>query len=447
MQKRTDVFATGLFHLSLARPASACLTSMSFVCAVLALASGCGLVNGLGGPWPPSSSNPDGGDEPLTDGGACTSGAHNGGDGTCVPEGECVADFFVEEDGRCSTWATVATLSPARTRLSLTALTDGRVLAVGGIASTTAVPDASLFLPETDTWDAPSGTVVARYGHRAIRIAGNRVLIVGGRADDTTLVAEGAFYRADQDSLVAGNALLVPREEHALVELPGSRIFVVGGRRADGTVLASVEELVAGQFQGAAFSLATGRAAHEVVALPDGRGLVIGGVASDGVVLASVEAIDPTGGTSTVVTPMTDARHDFTATLLANGRVLVVGGSSDEAGGFAPLRTAEVYDPVTDAWSDAGFLSVPRTRHGAALLSDGRVLVVGGFGVDDAPLRSVEIFDPSTGAFVDGPSLSFARGRVSIAPLADGGALVVQGSSTIDDTSVVTTTERYRIAD
>lgn len=407
----------------------------------------CGLVNGVGGPWPPiGQTGDDGGVTPLVDGGVCPDGTHNGGDGTCFPDGECAAGFAALDDGRCAGWTQEATLSPARTRLTLTALDDGRVLAVGGLAVATAVPDAHLYDPTTGTWASLAGTIAARADHRTVVIPGNRALVAGGRDGDGALVAETAFFRADQSALVPASPLLTPRTGHALIAI-GANVRVLGGRRADGTVLGSVEELASGEYRAAAFSMATPRADHETAALDDGRVLVCGGIGVGGEVLASCELIAADAQSGTVVSSMTDARTDFTLVAVSGGRVLAIGGTADEEGGFAPLRTAEVYDPVVDTWSDVGFLTVPRTRHGAARLTDGRVLVVGGFDGEDAPLASVEIYDPDAAAFVEGPSLTFARGEVALVALDDGGAIAVQGSSEVDDSAVVTTTERLRVFD
>jgi len=69
------------------------------------------------------------------------------------------------------------------------------------------------------------------------------------------------------------------------------------------------------------------------------------------------------------------ARSDHTATLLANGKVLVVGGG---AGGAGPLASSELYDPATGSFTATGALGQSRSRHAAVLLPSGKVLVVGG---------------------------------------------------------------------
>jgi hypothetical protein len=92
------------------------------------------------------------------------------------------------------------------------------------------------------------------------------------------------------------------------------------------------------------------------------------------------------------------ARSGHTATLLQDGRVLIVGGwNEDEPGRF---DSAEVYDPADGIWRITGRMSVPRSGHTATLLSDGRVLVAGGGSNNPAPPevgRTAELYDPATG--------------------------------------------------
>jgi hypothetical protein len=72
---------------------------------------------------------------------------------------------------------------------------------------------------------------------------------------------------------------------------------------------------------------------------------------------------------------MHDARQDFTATRLADGQVLVVGGDNDDS---LALASAELYDPATGTFTPTGSMATARLNQTATLLADGRVLVVGG---------------------------------------------------------------------
>ena len=68
-----------------------------------------------------------------------------------------------------------------------------------------------------------------------------------------------------------------------------------------------------------------------------------------------------------------DARNYHSATLLSDGRVLIVGGYS----GSTSIMTAELYDPVIGSWSLTGSPIYSHSGHTGTLLLDGRVLVVG----------------------------------------------------------------------
>jgi hypothetical protein len=93
---------------------------------------------------------------------------------------------------------------------------------------------------------------------------------------------------------------------------------------------------------------------------------------------------------------MHSARISHTATLLRDGRVLIVGRR-----GQSLAATAEIYDPKTRTFSDTGKLTTPRYKHTAAMLPDGRVLVAGGSDEQDwsGKLSAAEIYDPATGKF------------------------------------------------
>jgi FG-GAP-like repeat/Galactose oxidase, central domain/Kelch motif len=115
------------------------------------------------------------------------------------------------------------------------------------------------------------------------------------------------------------------------------------------------------------------------------------------------------------------ARSNYTATLLADGRVLVVGGYSYVD--YNNLSSAELYDPATGTWGSTGSLNIPRSGHTATLLANGKVLVAGG----DQDGSSAELFDPSSGTWSVTGSLNIARFGHTATLLQSGKVLIAGG--------------------
>jgi hypothetical protein len=90
---------------------------------------------------------------------------------------------------------------------------------------------------------------------------------------------------------------------------------------------------------------------------------------------ASGATASPSSPATSLPGQMTVGRQVHTATLLADGRVLVAGGYHY---GLVPIASAELYDPTTGTFSPTGSLAVARGYDTATRLADGRVLIAGG---------------------------------------------------------------------
>src|SRR5438093_912714 len=119
----------------------------------------------------------------------------------------------------------------------------------------------------------------------------------------------------------------------------------------------------------------------------------------------------------TATGPMTTVRYVHTATLLADGTVLVAGGFND----VAPLASAETYNPKAGTFLLAGNMATARSFHTATLLGDGTVLVMGGLNNNFMPLASAEMYNSTTGSFSSAANImTTARSYHTAAFLADG---------------------------
>ena len=125
-----------------------------------------------------------------------------------------------------------------------------------------------------------------------------------------------------------------------------------------------------------------------------------------------------------VATPqMHQGRAAYTATRLSNGFVLLVGGFTTEE---QALADSELFDPETNTFLPTGTMSVARQSHTATLLPNGKVLISGGFNGDY--LKSAELYDPKTGLFTPTNEMTVARSG-HIAVMLDTGKVLIAGGT------------------
>jgi 6-phosphogluconolactonase (cycloisomerase 2 family) len=161
-------------------------------------------------------------------------------------------------------------------------------------------------------------------------------------------------------------------------------------------------------------------------------GIPDGNIFPAGTTKVTWTATDHAGNTASAVTlvtvgldlwtraqPMLEGRESHTATLLADGRVLVTGG-------IGPNPETELFDPLTGAWTFSGMMNTPRWEHTATRLPDGRILVAGGYdGTGATP--NTEIFDPTGSQWTPALPMNVARRGHTASLLANGKVLVVGG--------------------
>jgi hypothetical protein len=185
-----------------------------------------------------------------------------------------------------------------------------------------------------------------------------------------------------------------------------------------------------GEFKEAG-SMSSGRSMPSGVVLDTGKVLVTGGEVIEGGKLlthSSAELFDPATETFALTGSMSVGRIGHATVRLKEGRVLVVGGFGE--GERRKLwTTAEIYDPGTGSFSTVGAMIATRVAPTATLLKDGRVLIVGGLKTpyDTAGNTIAELFDPATGQFQQTGSTAVGRGLHDAVLLPDGRVAVIGG--------------------
>jgi hypothetical protein len=129
---------------------------------------------------------------------------------------------------------------------------------------------------------------------------------------------------------------------------------------------------------------------------------------------------------------MSVRREGHTATLLADGRVMVIGGHSGRRPNVQVYRSAEIFSPKSRRFESTGALETPRHKHDAIRMTDGRVLVIAGADhTDRLHYATTEVYDPRTAAFARGPSMTNPRYKIAGTSvlLPDGDVLVTSGAA------------------
>lgn len=326
-------------------------------------------------------------------------------------------------------WAVTGSMRQAREAHTLTVLASGHVLAVGGLygdgAATAAVEG---YDPGTGAWTSLAPLSTPRWAHVAARLPDGKVLVAGGFDGTDTIIATTARYDPVAGTWSPTAPLGRSRAGAAAAVLADGRILVVGGtsQNLDTTTPRSAEvyDPATGTWTPTGLMLRSRPNGHTATPLADGRVLVVGGDGGSGV---QSELYDPaTNSFGTGRTPIVPGRTRHTATRLADGRVLLTGGMTSS--GVTPR--VELYDPASHAWSETGSLSTPRREHVAVLQADGSVLVAAGVGERSGDLWATsEVFHPPQGTWGPGPSLSEPLANPSAVLLAQGQVLLSGGKN------------------
>ena len=154
--------------------------------------------------------------------------------------------------------------------------------------------------------------------------------------------------------------------------------------------------------------------------------MVIGGWDDDNTrALASVEALAADCSGWAALTPMGMPRFGHVAVALPCGKVLVAGGTT--RGSHQPIKTAELWDPATGAWSELPDMAHERAFADCCLLPDGRAAVVGGWEFGGHMRTDGEAFDVEAQTWQPLPHMAHARRLHGLGAVV-GGLLAVGGT-------------------
>ena len=322
-------------------------------------------------------------------------------------------------------WSLTGSMETRRHGHTATLLPDGRVLVVGGQdIEGNVLAGAEVYDPIAGTWTYTGPLSTGRYAHTATLLANGQVLVIGGQDSGDFSLTSAEIYDPATGAWTPTGSLAILRCRHTATLLPDGRVLVAGGYYwadpGDQSLdSAEVYDPATGTWTPTG-SLWAARHDHTATLLPDGRVLATGGY-NGANALATAEIYNPATGTWTPTGSLQTARHGHTATLLPDGRVLAAGGYANGSS----LASAELYGPADETWSPAGALAAARHAHTATLLPDGRVLAAGGVASDY--LASAEVYDPASNGWSAAGTMQTARAGHTATLLSSGRMLVAGG--------------------
>lgn len=317
-------------------------------------------------------------------------------------------------------------MSASRAAHTATVLPDGRVLVAGGFVEKGSARGAEIYESGAARFSPLPPMLTTRLSHTATLLPDGKVLIAGGYGDRTTTLATAEVFDPATSTFAPTGSLMAARADHIAVLLKSGKVLIAGGLGPDWNFLSSAElyDPATGRFSPTG-SLTAARESHVAVRLLDGRVLIAGGHngrRGNLTLLASAEVYDPAVGLFSRVGDMRVRRHKHDAVLLADGEVLITGGS-DERDDRGVYSSSELFDPTTTRFASGAAMILGRYKHAgtSVVLPSGLVLIAGG-----AP--QAETYDPRTRTFtLVAGEIRMAGQFSAVALLERGGALITGG--------------------
>lgn len=302
---------------------------------------------------------------------------------------------------------------------------DGAVIVIGGSRGLGVLSDAiDRFDPTTRRFTRIGTMYTGRSLHSATPLPGGKALVAGGQVGLTN----GGFAELvdlGTGAVEAAGWPVRPRSFHAACALDDGRVVLVGGFDDDTVEL---WDPATRRFRLVAARMHNRREWPTATRLADGRVLIVGG-SHTAEAQRLAEVFDPRTETfEPVASPLDGERRSLHAAhLMPDGRVLVLGGEVHTAAGLMPLDTALRFDPATQSLAVDGRLGTARTVVRSVLLPDGIVRLFGGQAPDEPALRTAEAYPPGLAQPRLLAPMPAARGWHTLTPLPDGRVLILGG--------------------
>jgi N-acetylneuraminic acid mutarotase len=332
-------------------------------------------------------------------------------------------------DPKTKVWRKTTSLRSRREAPVLVGLRDGRAMLTGGETGESdgnvSYSSTYVFDPADRSWTRSGLMNTARSNPAGVLLADGRVLVGGGRYIDQAhalrMLDSSELWDPASGTWSRTGSLGDPRVGASAVTLEDGRVLIVGGVASPESVpveQASTEvyDPVSGRWSSAG-SLATARSGFALVALADGGALVVGGFGGPGTTtferLSTVERFDPVSNTWSAAATLRVPVAGASGVRLADGRVLLAGGSAREpklidenAGTYVSGLTADalLFDPETGEWTATTPMPSRRAGASAIVLADGSIVLAGGSGSEGSPADTpgCPVAHPQVWRFVPG---------------------------------------------
>jgi hypothetical protein len=350
-----------------------------------------------------------------------------------------LGQFWAEAEPDTNQWNAVASMQQARSGHTATVLANGKVLVVGG-AGSAAASSAEIYDPSQNSWTLTASPSCGRTSHAATLLADGRVLVTGGTVCPQT--AE-IFDPVAQIWVTAASIPIAYPGPTVSLLLQDHRVLVAGANGAD------VYDPVANTWTATSGLAALSNPAGAL--LSNGSAIILDNNCGSGV--TTPQSFNPATNTWTAGATLTACSVlNPTATTMAAGTVLVTGSASETWWSF--------YDPVANSWGGiplySGFVldpyTLPTQGSAAQLLSDGRLLLVGGnalIGQSDTlntlsvPASISPIYDPADGSWTPKPPLNVGRTGPAVVMLQNGTVLAIGGQGVAPASGALASVEQF----